>query len=525
MSIKDWEPTKDETLPRREGPIVGKSVESRMLQKVGGADGLRTKIRSNPDGSTTTLRTRNGNPKFTTTRPEKVELIEDEPTWIYDFNSVQKEGGEDYVSIPKAPNAPNNMNIYSNGFKIRRKGLVRKSSGTFALKTGESKYTSECRGPNYWYNETDLVTWHGIQRSPYPIDGAYDPPIYNDREMNRGAVQEGWGTTTDIVLVPYPLAPQPDTRIHDYDKVVIAACVVRSPVRGKLTRIASIHQHGTFFEPETLALFLTVQDYAVDTCVEEFTHPVFEVNILDGTTWSPDGCSLLVAGRLSDEEQGVFLVSCSLESPEFTVSMHISADEIYPVRLGFTKDNVPCASGYGPLNGPFMVYQEGAVVFSEGPQTEPVAKTTANGKVFYSFSYSANQHCFYTGLLGDTTSQSSYEQTYNEYEIPVSRVNATYGVPKIKVLRDYVPVSSYRQQGETYVDPLVNTFKNLSSTLDWDEEKKALLVLNWCGGVVYQKKGWREVTLSSLDWASLNYESPSTTYAVEMCFFSNLSHY
>jgi len=53
--------------PTRTG-VVGTSEESRMLQSVGGANTIRTKIIQNPDGSETMLRTRGGNPEFTVTK-------------------------------------------------------------------------------------------------------------------------------------------------------------------------------------------------------------------------------------------------------------------------------------------------------------------------------------------------------------------------------------------------------------------------------------------------------------------------
>lgn len=56
--------------PTRFGVPNGKNTERAMLDRLGGSEGYRTQVRLNADGSTTTLRTRNGAPKFTTTRPE-----------------------------------------------------------------------------------------------------------------------------------------------------------------------------------------------------------------------------------------------------------------------------------------------------------------------------------------------------------------------------------------------------------------------------------------------------------------------
>jgi len=60
--------------PTRFGSPQGHATERKMLDAVGGFDGIRTKIRTNPDGSTTILKTRGGMPVFTTT-PAPVHLV------------------------------------------------------------------------------------------------------------------------------------------------------------------------------------------------------------------------------------------------------------------------------------------------------------------------------------------------------------------------------------------------------------------------------------------------------------------
>ena len=55
-----------------------------MLDAIGGSAGFRTRIQTNPDGSTTILRTKNGMPQFTTTPTQRGELAErayDERLW------------------------------------------------------------------------------------------------------------------------------------------------------------------------------------------------------------------------------------------------------------------------------------------------------------------------------------------------------------------------------------------------------------------------------------------------------------
>lgn len=62
-------------LPTRHGVPQGASTENRMLQKTP-ADGIRTQMRNNPDGSVTMLRTRNGWPEFTTILSPAVKALD-----------------------------------------------------------------------------------------------------------------------------------------------------------------------------------------------------------------------------------------------------------------------------------------------------------------------------------------------------------------------------------------------------------------------------------------------------------------
>lgn len=55
-----------DSLPTRDGVPSGRSNERQMLERIGGSEGFRSERRDNPDGSSTLLRTRNGNPEFIT---------------------------------------------------------------------------------------------------------------------------------------------------------------------------------------------------------------------------------------------------------------------------------------------------------------------------------------------------------------------------------------------------------------------------------------------------------------------------
>lgn len=61
-------------LPTRSGNAQGDSIENRMIGQAGGADSIRTVMLINPDGSTTTLKTRGGAPHFWTDEVAPKEL-------------------------------------------------------------------------------------------------------------------------------------------------------------------------------------------------------------------------------------------------------------------------------------------------------------------------------------------------------------------------------------------------------------------------------------------------------------------
>lgn len=60
--------------PTRDGISIGTSGERKMLDAIGGSDGFRTRIRENADGSTTILRTKNGQPQFETSAPAATKV-------------------------------------------------------------------------------------------------------------------------------------------------------------------------------------------------------------------------------------------------------------------------------------------------------------------------------------------------------------------------------------------------------------------------------------------------------------------
>ena len=58
--------------PTRTGTASGTANERKMLDAIGGSNNFRTRLMTNPDGSTTMLRTKNGMPQFSTTRSTQI---------------------------------------------------------------------------------------------------------------------------------------------------------------------------------------------------------------------------------------------------------------------------------------------------------------------------------------------------------------------------------------------------------------------------------------------------------------------
>ncbi len=81
-----WNDDKDDSrhlFQTRDGRATGHSNERTMLETAGGARTIRTQIRDNPDGSTTTLRTRGGFADFTTTEVKKGSTSRKKGPFLY----------------------------------------------------------------------------------------------------------------------------------------------------------------------------------------------------------------------------------------------------------------------------------------------------------------------------------------------------------------------------------------------------------------------------------------------------------
>lgn len=70
-----WTDDDETVFPTRHGGIVGRGLENRMIDNLGGPDGIRQKIINLPDGSTVRLRTRAGMPEFIVEKPKGSTLF------------------------------------------------------------------------------------------------------------------------------------------------------------------------------------------------------------------------------------------------------------------------------------------------------------------------------------------------------------------------------------------------------------------------------------------------------------------
>ena len=268
--------------PTRTGTASGTANERQMLDTLGGADGFRTRVQRNADGSETTLRTKDGMPQFSTTTTSQTAT---EPlVWTYDFNAVKKVG-ENYV--PDAlvlPQITAPMWDSGKGLKTRRAGLVKLDNGKYALTVSESGYDAYntpniMRGPNYWYNSSDVVTWTIDTWLPTA------PDDYGQRLI--GVVQH---EKSNFEVVPMS---SPDNR---FSPIIVAACVVSKKPNPDHVRVATVV--GGTTQRLVITDYLNGVEQAV--CKLDFPFVVSSFSVApigvktDYFSFSSDGLSLLI---------------------------------------------------------------------------------------------------------------------------------------------------------------------------------------------------------------------------------------
>ena len=149
----------------REGPAVGTANERRLIEKAGGESTIAKSYQTNLDGTTTMAHTRGAlsRPEIITTDPDPAKPIVDDGEWTYDYNPLRSSGGG---LVPDLEGSyPRNDPL--KGAKTRRSGLKITSETECMLSVSKSSYDIHdkdkhrkmVRGPNYWYDKRNVVTW------------------------------------------------------------------------------------------------------------------------------------------------------------------------------------------------------------------------------------------------------------------------------------------------------------------------------------------------------------------------------
>ena len=99
--------------PTRHGVAQGSAVERQMLSAVGGPDSIRTRLLTNPDGSTTRLKTRGGKPEFVTEGGDEAKV----PEGVRPCDHGLYSGGTDNYG-ERYPGGP--TGIFTTGGKLLR---------------------------------------------------------------------------------------------------------------------------------------------------------------------------------------------------------------------------------------------------------------------------------------------------------------------------------------------------------------------------------------------------------------------
>ena len=200
----------------RKGPNVGRSDERRLIEKVGGEDTIRKAYQTNLDGSKTMAHTRGewSQPEVITTDPDPAKPPPDDGEWTYDYNPLRPSSG---ALVPDLEGVYP-RNVPDKGAKTRRSGLKITGEAECMLAVSKScydiydkdKYRRMVRGPNYWYDKRNVVTWASEivvdetgDMTDYPFANRVGVVQYEDatglHEITVIA-QQGWGMNSVWML-------------------------------------------------------------------------------------------------------------------------------------------------------------------------------------------------------------------------------------------------------------------------------------------------------------------------------------
>ena len=267
--MADWD-----ILKTREGSSPGRSIENRMLDKAGGANGIRTIIQMHPDGSQTRLKTRGGAPEFVTIPAKR--LISDSSVCLHGLyrngymDGLFKAQGGLFVfnknsasrdSAKYFPPTNGDTKIFDGKYLISGSNnrfclngtIVRLGENSWLLKDGDS--IRQCILPA-GFTITDPGSWIGLK-------------IFDTIRMD-----------TD----PEGVAPEPDGAIIIHSEI--------PPLEGnQILHVCDVTKDG-----RRILLSLVQSSYNSD-----FAATLPEVPAADETAYSSDPFFYYTQGRLYDE--------------------------------------------------------------------------------------------------------------------------------------------------------------------------------------------------------------------------------
>ena len=310
--------------PTRHGEVVGRGLENRMLQNVGGAMGIRQKVITLPDGTTVRLRTRAGMPEFIAEKPKGLEETTDPFVWAYS-----------YASVAAAANAF--VSIYYEGDEpyTKRRAYATRNGGAQTLRYGlnvnelpamEGIFWFDDVAGGYWYSATDVVAWQAKSYLPTinagTFAGAYCDGYYGiglfcgQVRLNEEEPFDVNGADAGVY------AAQPTRALHD-EVVAATSSVCYVCCACALTRVGADNAPVKVVRVLVRSAYpiltdqMFVRDYVDGVMVSEISVPyaVHLEGIANGSPvavstagWSMDGCKLVLGWSQMIGEQTVFVI-------------------------------------------------------------------------------------------------------------------------------------------------------------------------------------------------------------------------
>jgi len=177
--------------PTRSGGATGHANERMMLDAVGGMDGIRTKIHTNDDGSTTILKTRGGMPVFYTTKPVEIVIPPTESTVIYcvgapvsySYRSGYMDGTVfTPLATPIAEESPGSAVITvgdgATTFEYNQRYSTKWKTDAFNEHPGNRNWK--------WKSKNKVISWW----SPCPLSGSFTGSGYEYTQQLLGGTQQ-----------------------------------------------------------------------------------------------------------------------------------------------------------------------------------------------------------------------------------------------------------------------------------------------------------------------------------------------